>query len=164
MDATALTLSSPVIQVHAAAALLALVVGTIVLLMEKGTPLHKRMGRLWAGLMVVVAASSFLITEIRMFGPYSWIHVLSIYTFIGLAQAIWFIRRGNVRAHKATMIGLYVGALLTAGGFTLLPGRRMHAVLFADGGQSAAIVAILIAVTLGTVLVVRRRRSVARQA
>lgn len=157
MDATALTSATPAIQIHAGAAIVSFVLGTLVLLLRKGTRLHRAMGRIWVALMVVVALSSFLITEVRMFGPYSLIHVLSVVTLVGLVQAIRAIRRGDVRAHRANMVGLYCGALILAGAFTLAPGRRMHAMLFADGGWTAAMVALGFAGAVGTVLLVRRR-------
>src|SRR5690606_28875674 len=100
MDATALATAMPAIQIHAGAAILSFLLGTLVLLLKKGTRLHKAMGRVWVGLMVVVALSSFLITEVRMFGPYSFIHALSIFTLVGLVQAIRAIRRGDVKAHR----------------------------------------------------------------
>lgn len=157
MDATALATAMPAIQIHAGAAMLSFLLGTLVLLLKKGTRLHKAMGRIWVGLMAVVALSSFLITEVRMFGPYSFIHALSIFTLVGLVQAIRAIRRGDVKAHRATMIGLYGGALILAGAFTLVPGRRMHAMLFADGGWTALWVALGFAGLVGAVLLVRRR-------
>ena len=157
MDATALIASPLAIQIHAASAIAALALGTIVLLMRKGTGLHKAMGRIWIGFMIVVALSSFLIAEIRMFGPYSLIHALSLYTLLGLVQAVLAIRRGNVRAHRSHMIALYSGSLILAGAFTLLPGRRMHAVVFADGGTTAFLAALGIAAILGALYYQRRR-------
>src|SRR5262245_42267426 len=77
------------IPVHLSAALLALALGALVLVLPKGTRRHKLFGRLWVGLMVLIAVSSFWI-------GFSWIHLLSIWTLISLACAIWFIRRGNV--------------------------------------------------------------------
>lgn len=156
MDATALTTASLAIQIHAGAAMLSFLLGTLVLLLKKGTRLHKAMGRAWVALMVTVALSSFLITEVRMFGPYSFIHALSVFTLAGLVQAIRAIRRGDVKAHRATMTGLYGGALILAGAFTLVPGRRMHQVLFADGGWTALWLALGSAAAIGTVLMVRR--------
>ena len=158
MDATALIASPLPIQIHAASAVLALILGTVNLLLPKGTALHKGVGRAWVITMVLVAVSSFLISEIKMFGPYSLIHALSLYTIFGLWQAVSAIRRGNVKAHRGHMIGLYTGALILAGAFTLLPGRRMHAVVFADGGQTAALLAGAMAVIVLLVVVKKRAR------
>lgn len=144
MDATALLESDPMIQVHAFGAILAVALGALVFLRRKGDWLHKAMGRVWMMSMVVVALSSFFITEIRMFGPYSLIHLLSVFTIYAVIEAIWLARTGNIRRHKRAVITLYGVALLLAGAFTLLPGRRMHAVVFADGGSTAAITAALI--------------------
>lgn len=157
MDATALISAALAIQIHAGAAILSFVLGTLVLLLRKGTRLHKAMGRIWVALMVTVALSSFLITEVRMFGPYSLIHLLSIVTLVGLVRAIQAIRRGDVKAHRANMVGLYGGALILAGAFTLVPGRRMHTVLFADGGWTALLVALGFAGAVAVVLLIRRK-------
>lgn len=157
MDATALASASPAIQLHAGAAILAFLLGTLVLLLKKGSPLHKAMGRVWVALMLVVALSSFFITEVRLLGPYSLIHALSVLTLLGLVQAVRAIRRGDVKAHRATMVGLYGGALILAGAFTLVPGRRMHAVLFADGGWAAAWLALGFVTAVAMVVLVRRR-------
>ncbi|WP_393956232.1 hypothetical protein [Methylorubrum sp. POS3] len=47
-----------------------------------------------------------------------------------LAVAIVHARARRIEAHRWTMIGLFVGALVITGLFTLVPGRVMHAVLF----------------------------------
>jgi uncharacterized membrane protein len=154
-------LNAPVaVQVHAAAALAALLLGALVLFRPKGTPLHRAMGRVWVMLMFVAAASSLFINEIRLIGPFSPIHIFSVITFVGLAQGLTAIRRGNVRAHRAAMQSLYFFSLIIAGAFTLLPGRRMHDVLFgADAGWPPSLIAIAIAlsVSLAAYFELRRR-------
>lgn len=143
MDATALLQSSLAIQIHAICAIAALALGTAVLLARKGSALHKGMGRVWIGLMLAVSLSSFFISEIRLLGPYSPIHALSILTLVGLYGGWRAARAGDVRSHRFTMIAVYFGGLIGAGLFTLVPGRIMHAVVFADGGAAALIVAAL---------------------
>ena len=76
------------VQVHAAAALAALLLGALVLFRRKGTPLHRAMGRVWVVLMLVAATSSLFINEIRLIGPFSPIHIFSVITFVGLAQGL----------------------------------------------------------------------------
>ena len=108
-----------VVAFHAGLAIFALMVGAAVLSRRKGTPSHKLLGRLWVGAMVAVAISSFWIFEIRRGAGPSWIHLLSVWTLISLAAAVWFIRRGNVRAHQGFMVGTFAGlaiAGLLAGG------------------------------------------------
>jgi uncharacterized membrane protein len=147
------------VQIHAVAALAALVLGALVLFRLKGTPLHKAMGRAWVVLMLVAAGSSIFINEIRLIGPFSPIHIFSVVTFVGVAQGIIEIRRGNVRAHRAAMQGLYFFALIIAGAFTLLPGRRMHDVLFgAAAGWTPSLVAIALALVTSGAIYLRLRQ------
>jgi uncharacterized membrane protein len=112
----------PLIALHAALAVLALALGGAVLWRPKGTRSHKLLGRFWLAAMVGVAVSSFWIFEIRRGAGPSWIHLLSVWTLISLALAVWFIRRGNVRAHQGFMVGTFLGlasAGLLAGGRSL---------------------------------------------
>ena len=111
---------------HLAAAILALVIGAVVVSRRKGTTRHRWLGRLWAGLMLFVAVGSFWI---QMSGRFSWIHVLSVLTIASLVYAVWSIRRGNMRAHQAAMLSSYAG-LFIAGAFTLLPNRLLGHLLF----------------------------------
>jgi len=121
---------STLVALHLSLAMLAVAVGTAVLLRVKGTPTHKRLGRIWVALMAAVALSSFWIFGIRKGAGPSFVHLLSAWTLISLACALWFIRRGNVRAHRRFMIGSFVG-LAGAGLFALAPGRTLYRFLFA---------------------------------
>jgi uncharacterized membrane protein len=60
---------------------------------------------------------------------FSVIHLLSAWTLISLVCAIWFIRRGNVPAHKGFMVGTLLG-LAGAGLGALAPGRFVAQLLF----------------------------------
>jgi uncharacterized membrane protein len=120
----------PPIPWHAFAALAALAMGGAQLALPKGTTRHRVMGYAWAALMVVIAASSLWIQQIRLIGPFSPIHILSIIVLITVPLAVWHAHRHRVAKHRRVMISLYVFALIGAGVFTLLPGRIMHAVVF----------------------------------
>jgi uncharacterized membrane protein len=120
---------SPLILLHAGLAIAALGMGILVLARRKGTASHKLLGRTWAALMAAVALSSFWIFEIRQGAGPSLIHLLSAWTLISLALAVWFIRRGNVRAHRGFMIGTFIG-LAAAGLGALAPGRALYRLLF----------------------------------
>ncbi|HEY4134102.1 MAG TPA: DUF2306 domain-containing protein [Alphaproteobacteria bacterium] len=120
----------PVIPLHALAAMAAFVLGAAQLALPKGTTLHRANGYVWVALMVAVALSSFWIHTIRTWGDWSPIHLLSILTLCNLPYAIWRARVGDFRGHRYAMIGLFVGGLVIAGGFALMPGRIMHAVVF----------------------------------
>lgn len=150
-------LSAPfAIQIHAFSATAAMLLGAVILFRRKGTPLHKFMGRVWVGLMLIVATSAIFINEIRLVGPFSPIHIFVVMTYYGIWEGIREIRRGNVQAHQASMKSLYLGALLLTGAFTLLPGRRMHDVLFgAESGWVPSLIAIPLALALTAFLWVR---------
>jgi uncharacterized membrane protein len=124
-----LAAASLAVKLHLAGALAALGLGGYLLSRPKGTPTHKALGRLWVGLMLIVSISSFWIADLRH-GRFSAIHLLSVFTLTMLGYALWQIRRGNVRAHRFTMIGVFVGGLVGAGVGTLAPGRLIPAILF----------------------------------
>ena len=153
-------LAAPIaIQIHAFTAIAALILGALVLLRRKGTPLHRLMGRTWVGLMLVTATSSWFINDIRLIGPFSPIHLFAIFTYVSVARGLIAIRRGDVAGHKAEMLGLYFFALILAGCFTLLPGRRMAAVLFgADAGWTPSLVAIGLGLAVSAVIYARLRQ------
>ncbi|MBS8259776.1 DUF2306 domain-containing protein [Roseibium polysiphoniae] len=115
---------------HALAALTAFVLGAVQLAAPKGTLPHRTLGYVWVILMLWIAGSSFFIYEIRLWGPFSPIHILSLLALFGLISGVLEARRKDIREHRKTMILLYSGALLIAGFFALMPGRTMHTVLF----------------------------------
>jgi len=122
--------AAPEVQIHAFAAMSALVLGLVQFGAPKGTLPHRTLGWVWVVLMLLISGSSFLIHGIRLWGPWSPIHILSVFTPIMLVVAVLAARRHRVRAHKITMISIFAGALVLAGLFTLVPGRIMHTVLF----------------------------------
>ena len=130
MNLTPLTGAPLAIQFHAYAALAAFALGVVQLARVKGTASHRALGYTWVGLMLIVALSSFWIHDLRIWGPWSPIHLLSILTLAMLPLGLWYARRHSVRGHKLTMLGLFAGALLIAGIFTLAPGRIMYQVVF----------------------------------
>ena len=117
------------IAIHLAAVLPAVVVGVAQLASKKGTRSHKTLGWIWVLSMAVAALSSFWIFGINSGGGFSVIHLLSVVVLVNLSCAIWFIRRGNVRAHKYFMIGVFAG-LVAAGLGALAPGRLLARLLF----------------------------------
>jgi uncharacterized membrane protein len=124
--------ASPVIQVHAFSAMAAFALGVVQLSAPKGTLPHRTAGWIWVTLMVVVAASSFWIHQLRMVGPFSPIHLLSIFVLVMLPRAVMQARHHHVRNHRNAMIGLFTGALVIAGIFTFWPGRIMYQVAFGN--------------------------------
>ncbi len=118
------------IPLHAFAAMAAFVLGLVQLLAPKGTLPHRTLGWIWVALMAVVAGSSFWIHEIRLVGPWSPIHLLSIFSLVMLVVGVLAARGHNVRRHKRTMVSIFAGALVIGGLFSFVPGRIMHAVVF----------------------------------
>lgn len=130
MSLASLLQAAPAIPLHAFAAMAALVLGLVQFAAPKGTLPHRTIGWIWVVLMAVVAASSFWIHQIRLVGPFSPIHVLSIFTLVVLPLAVWRAHTHRVADHRRMMIFIFAGALVVAGLFTLLPGRIMHHVIF----------------------------------
>jgi uncharacterized membrane protein len=121
--------AGPIIAVHALAAIAAFVLGIAQFALPKGTGYHRVLGWTWVALMAVVAISSFAIFELRLIGPFSPIHLLSIFTLGALIYAVQAARRRRVESHRQTMIWIFAGALVVAGAFTFMPGRIMYQVV-----------------------------------
>jgi len=132
MSLTPLLGAAPVIQIYVLAAMGAFALGLVQLAARKGTLPHRTIGWIWAGLMAVIAVSSFWIHDIRMIGSFSPIHLLSIFTLVMLPLAVMHARRHDADKHRRAMTSIFIGALMVAGAFTFLPGRIMHAVAFGD--------------------------------
>lgn len=115
--------------IHLFAVLPAVVIGLAQLLRSKGSRPHRLLGWAWVISMAVAAVSSFWILGPNNGGRFSVIHLLSVVVLTNLVLAIWFIRRGNVRAHKYFMAGTFAG-LVAAGLGALAPGRLLSQLLF----------------------------------
>jgi uncharacterized membrane protein len=130
MDLAPLLNAAPVVQVHAFAAMTALALGVAQLAAPKGTLPHRTIGWIWVVLLLAISASSFFIHGIRMWGEWSPIHILSVFTPLMLLLGVLAARRHDIRTHQITMVSIFAGALVLAGIFTLVPGRIMYAVVF----------------------------------
>ncbi len=109
---------------HLYASLLALGLGAILLLLPKGTMLHRIMGSTWVLAMAFSALSSFwfgggVLPIMGHFGP---IHLLSLWVLVALAVAVVAILKGRVEQHRGWMVGAYLG-LVGAFVGSLAPGR-----------------------------------------
>jgi uncharacterized membrane protein len=122
--------AQPSIRSHAALAFAAIGLGVVQFLAPKGTLPHRTAGWTWATLMILVAATSLFIHTIRTWGPWSPIHLLSLFTLGVVPLAVLSARQHNVRAHRSAMIWIFSLALVVTGLFTLAPGRIMNKVLF----------------------------------
>lgn len=123
-------LSSPwAVQLHVAAAVLAIIVGALIFLLPKGTGYHRLLGWSWVGSMAVVAVTSVAMIADFKTGVNA-LHIFTAVTVVSLWAGLAGIRRGDVRQHAGSMVGLYVGGLLIAGLFVFMPGRTMWNVVF----------------------------------
>ena len=111
---------------HIATAATALLAGSGIMLLRKGTYVHRMSGGLWVGLMLITALLSF---GIRSSGSFSWIHLLSLWTIFAITMGIFAIRARRIEAHRRWMRGSYLG-LVGAAVFTLLPQRLLGHMLW----------------------------------
>lgn len=129
MNVEAFLAAPAVIQVHMLSALAALITGAIQLLAPKGVLPHRILGTVWVGLMALTAVTAIFIREINA-GGLSPVHLfipLALFGLVGLARSVQLRQR---RRHRGIVLGLYFGALIVPGLFTLIPGRLMHAIVF----------------------------------
>ena len=117
------------IRLHAFAAMTAFALGVVQLGAPKGTIPHRAIGWVWVILMLAVSVSAFWIHTIRLWGPWSPIYLLAIFTLAMLPIAVLHARRHRVHQHRIAMRSLFFGALVIGGLFTLFPGRIMHTVV-----------------------------------
>ncbi len=148
----------PLVLAHVLTVVPAAVLGAALLAGRKGTPWHKRCGRIWIGLMAAAALISLFIHETRGFYGFSLIHLLSLLTLSGCWQVVSAARRGDVRAHRRHVLSLNIFAILGAGLFTLVPGRRMHAVVFTGPVSVPVMLALGLAIGLFALGLLRLRR------
>jgi uncharacterized membrane protein len=155
--------ASPIIQIHAVCAFVALVLGAVQLFRKKGDPVHRMLGASWVTLMAIVALSSFFIWTIRLWWLFSPIHLISIFTLAMLWVGVRRAQRGDIERHSKTMQYTYFMALVVTGLLTFVPGRIMYFVAFgpegATPGKLLVFGAIVIVVAAIAVLAALWRRS-----
>ena len=121
--------ASPAVQAHLGAVLAALGLGTVLMAGRTGRTPHRILGWAFVVLMMAAAGASLFIHGINPRG-FSLLHLLSGWTLIVLPVAVMAARRHRVRFHARSMTGLYLGGLIAAGLFALLPGRLLWQVFF----------------------------------
>jgi uncharacterized membrane protein len=118
---------------HLGAIAPAFLMATFMMVTKKGTEVHKLIGRIYMVLMLFTAMVTLLMSAQvgpRLFNHFGFIHLLSVLVLYCVTSAYLAIKNGNVKRHRWSMIGLYIGGLIVAGGFTLMPGRMLGNVLF----------------------------------
>lgn len=118
---------------HLATVVPCFIIGTILLLIKKGTKVHVVLGRIYMILMMITAIITlFMPADVgpRVLNHFGWIHSFSFLTLYTVPTAYLAIKRGDVKSHKRKMILLYFGAIIIAGGFTFVPGRYLNELFF----------------------------------
>jgi uncharacterized membrane protein len=146
---------------HVAAALAALVLGTMVIGAAKGTPFHRMMGAGYVAAMLIVNLSALAIY--RLTGHFEAFHALALLslTLLGRGVAAALMRRpGWLSVHYQFMAWSYVGLLAATGSEIVI---RLGARFGLIGGPwqiiAAGVAIAMLATALGLVLLPRLRRS-----
>ena len=139
------------LQLHAATALIALVLGPIVLYRKSRDIWHKVIGYVWMLGMVTTAITSFWIREIMADGSMSPVHIFALMNLGTVVYSIASIRRGNIVAHKRSLNNLYYYGAWGPFIVNFMPNRTIPTMLFDGGtwltfGAAAAMIISLIAV------------------
>lgn len=118
---------------HLVTVLPAFVIGAFQLFRRKGTPTHKLLGKIYMVLMLATGLITLAMpAEVgpRFLGHFGFIHAFSFLTLYSVPAAYLAARRGDIKTHRANMLGLYLGGILIAGAFAFSPGRMLHEWLF----------------------------------
>ncbi len=114
---------------HTVTGVLATLVGAAQLWLTKGTVLHRRLGYVWAGLIVFVALTGFFIFESDVAAPFDYLSKpLSVLVLVMLWWGIRLARAGKIKQHRQTMTQLFWLTMII-GLLTIQPGRIMHQML-----------------------------------
>ncbi|MFD1858801.1 DUF2306 domain-containing protein [Aeromicrobium camelliae] len=143
---------TPLLASHAAAALVALGLGAWQLFgSAKGTPAHRLIGRVWVGLMLFVAVSSFWITEIRP-GRFSALHILSAVTIVTVTLGLVAAVRGQVLAHRGHMTGSWLGLVGAFVFAVAIPSRHVPQFVLTEPLGAATAGAAIVLTTAAVVI------------
>lgn len=117
-----------VVAFHVATVLPCVPLGLYLLIANKGTRLHKQLGKVWIALMVVTSLSTVFIRDGM---ELSWIHIFVPLTLRASWLTVAKARKGDIRGHRGEIAGLYLGALMIPGIWAFLdPNRLMATMLY----------------------------------
>lgn len=140
---------------HVAAAFAALVFGFVVVVLPKGTELHRALGMGYTTAMVVLNIAALMIYRASgHFGPF---HLLALLSLATIGGGIVAVSRGRIGRHYQMMTFSYFG-LLSAGVTQLL----VQLPLFHGAGRGMAVgIASAVAFTaIGAIILPRLQRRV----
>lgn len=136
---------SPLLVAHVIAALYVVVLGPLNIFRQRRDRAHRIIGYTWVTAMYFVCVSSFwIVTD----GHYSWLHGLSAFTIITVTLGLVSAIRRNIVAHRANMVGSYIGIAIAFVFAATAPGRAIP-LLLADDPATAVVVVVLVLLTAG---------------
>ena len=123
-DVALLAAQSPVIKVHLATALAAIVLGAVLMLNRKGRTFHRVAGWVWVTLVSVTAGSTLFITSLNH-GKWSLLHLFTGWVLLILPLAVIWAKRHAEARHRRTMMGLFYGGFAINLLIAFIPGRLL---------------------------------------
>jgi len=109
---------------HLLTIVFALILTPIMLLMPRGTPLHRQLGWAWMIAMFCTVLLSMFVRQINH-GHFWFIHLLSLYVMYSIPRTIWMAKTHRIQQHRVRIQGIVAGALLISGIFTFPFGRML---------------------------------------
>lgn len=136
--------------IHTIAALKALLLGSAVLLMKKGTAIHKRIGYAYVASMLIVLSTAFMIYE--LFNGFGVFHAFAILSFVALIGGLypalfrhrikqWYVQ--HVEVMSWSVVGLYA-AFVAEVSVRFFPPEYFYFIVGIGGGAVTMIGAIII--------------------
>lgn len=119
----------PVIWLHIASLMVALVLTPVLLLRRRGDKKHRVLGWIWAVAMVITAADSLQVRVINP-GHFSVIHILSIVVLITVPLLVFRARKHQVAAHRRGVRIIVTAGILGAGVYAFPVSRLLGHLLF----------------------------------
>lgn len=139
-----------IIILHAVAASFSLLFGAYQLLRKtKGDKQHRFIGWIWLASMYTVVITSFWIKTLD--GGFTWLHALSVLTFVTITTGLVAAIKGNIKSHKAFMQGSYYGILGAFVGVVAVPSRRIPQMAMFDLPLFVTWIALIAVVTMSVI-------------
>lgn len=115
---------SPVIKIHLVTALVALLLGAVLMMARKGRTFHRVAGWVWVSLVLTTAGATLFITSLNH-GRWSILHLFTGWVLLVLPLAVIWAKRREVARHRKTMMGLFYGGFAVNLFIALIPGRTL---------------------------------------
>lgn len=117
------------IQIHLITALCALALGAVLMVVRKGRTFHRIAGWTWVSLVSVTAGATLFIRTLNN-GSWSFLHLFTAWTLLGLPLAVIAARRHAVSRHRKAMMGLFYGGFAINLLIAFIPGRTLWMMFF----------------------------------